>query len=303
MSHREDQTHKSNFNYQDIIHCMPDIVYILDKNCLLTEGNKNLLTWLGVEKLSDIKKTLYATLIDHKHFSAERVEHFKHDDIQALLSEEAQYDVEEHPVIDADGEIIYFSASRIPLFDKEKNVVGLVVILKDLSEQKKMIEQLERLKEQLTSSSLSKTSTASFSIRDNTEPPKILLIEDSIIAQRAAQALLMQLDCLVDAVNTGEKALALFEPGKYDLIFMDIGLENDSGYVVSKKIRQREHDSAYKVPIIALTSYEAEIVKVDCHDYFMEGAITKPLTQEQAKEIIERYIYKVERPLSGLKSL
>jgi CheY-like chemotaxis protein len=95
----------------------------------------------------------------------------------------------------------------------------------------------------------------------------------------------------------------LFEPGRYDLVFMDIGLEDTSGYVVSKKFRQLEKDTEHHVPIIALTSYEADIVKYDCDDYTMEGALTKPLTSEQAKQIIQHYIYHIDIPVRGLKSI
>ncbi|WP_232220555.1 response regulator [Legionella tunisiensis] len=61
------------------------------------------------------------------------------------------------------------------------------------------------------------------------------MIEDNTIAQKAAQSLLMQLDCQVDVAESGDKAALLFQPGKYDLVFMDIGLEDTSGYVVAKK--------------------------------------------------------------------
>lgn len=138
--------------------------------------------------------------------------------------------------------------------------------------------------------------------RDPKNPPKVLMIEDNAIAQKAVQALLMQLDCQVDVADSGEKAVSLFKPGKYDLIFMDIGLEDGSGYVVSKKLRQIEDGSGFRVPIIALTGYEADVVKMDCNDYFMEGAITKPLTSEQARQIIEHYIYHMDIPISGLKT-
>ncbi len=64
-----------------------------------------------------------------------------------------------------------------------------------------------------------------------------------------------------------------------------------------------EKDTGQRVPIIALTGYEADVVKYDCVDYFMEGALTKPLTSEQAKQIIQHYIYHIDIPVRGLKSI
>jgi hypothetical protein len=57
------------------------------------------------------------------------------------------------------------------------------------------------------------------------------------------------------------------------------------------------------VPIIALTGYEADVVKYDCEQYFMEGAITKPLTSEQAEQIIKHYVYHMDVVVQGLKSV
>lgn len=290
--------------YLSIIDCMPHIVYILDRNCMLTGGNKNLRNFLGLEQIEGLKGTFYSQLVNHQHFSEERIQLLKQYDINALLSGEAQYNTVEPPIVDPEGNIIHLSATRVPLLDENNAVMGLVVILTDISERKKLDEQLEKIKEQLqfyNKQPIQPSIQASIQ-RNPRTPPKILMIEDNIIAQKAAQAVLLQLDCHVDVADSGDKATALFSPGKYDLIFMDIGLEDESGYVVSKKIRQIENNTGYRVPIIALTGYEADIVKADCNDYFMEGAITKPLTREQAKQIIEHYIYKIDMPVHGLKS-
>lgn len=96
--------------------------------------------------------------------------------------------------------------------------------------------------------------------------------------------------------------MQLFDPGKYDLVLMDIGLADTSGYVVAKQLRNKEKGTNHHVPIIALTGYEAEVVKYDCEQYFMEGAITKPLTSEQAEQIIQHYVYHMDVEVKGLKS-
>lgn len=129
------------------------------------------------------------------------------------------------------------------------------------------------------------------------------MIEDNLIAQNVESALLSALNCQVDIAGTGSMALELFEPGKYDLVLMDIGLTDTSGYVVAKNLRKQEKNTPYHVPIIALTGYEADVVKYDCEQYFMEGAITKPLSSEQAKQLIQHYIYHQDTEITGLKSM
>jgi|GEM_PF-1418427 len=288
--------------YQDIIDCMPNIVYVLDKNCFLQGCNKNLLNLLNIDHVDKLKGRLYKNLFDRVHWSKERVDLFKHDDIAALLADEPAYNIDEAPVIDADGEIIYYQSTRVPLFDKEKNIIGLVVILTDITDNKNTHAKLDMLKESVKEGMLSQQGSVNSTFREPEVPPKVLLVEDNILAQKASKALLLQLDCEVDIADTSEKVISIFKPGKYDIIFMDIGLLDTSGYIVSKKIRQIEKDTPYHVPIIALTGYEADIVKYDCTDYNMEGAITKPLTIEQAKQIIQHYIYNIDVPVRGLKS-
>jgi PAS domain S-box-containing protein len=290
--------------YLDVLDCMPNLVYLLDRNCTLTGCNKNFRDLLRLERAKEaVGRSPYEKLVSLAHWSKERVEVLKRDDMNVLLSGEAIYDAEEPPVFANNGKIVHYLSSRIPLFNENKEVIGLVGILTDVSERKNMEEQLKKIKEQLPGSDVEEKDSFVVVNSDKRKPPHVLMVEDNAIAQKSAQALLLQLDCRVDVADSGDKAAMLFEPGKYDLVFMDIGLDDTSGYVISKKIRQSEKGTQHHVPIIALTGYEADVVKYDCVDYTMEGAITKPLTGEQAKQIIQHYIYHMDIPISGLKSV
>lgn len=295
--------------YLDVIDSMPNLVYLLDKNCTLTGSNKNFRDLLHLSNWGDVLgQSPYKMLRTIGNWSQERVEMFKRDDINVILSEEPIYHAQEAPIVNANNEIVYYQSTRIPLFNKNKEVIGLLGILTNVTEMKEMKEQFIKIKKQLqTYNAKPPKSPQSTDKRleefDSKTPLRVLMVEDNSTAQKAAQALLMQLDCHVDIADSGDKAALLFEPGKYDLVFMDIGLEDTSGYVVSKKIRQLEKGTDYHVPIIALTGYEADIVKYDCADYSMEGALTKPLTTEQAKQIIQHYIYHIDIPVRGLKSI
>ncbi|ARG97376.1 response regulator [Legionella micdadei] len=296
--------------YVDVIDCMPNLVYLLDKNCCLVGCNRNFRSLLGTTQTEEIIGSHpYKKLVSLADWSEERSEILKKDDINVLLSGEPVYEATEAPVVNKNGDIVYYLSTRIPLHNKDKKVIGLVCILIDITETKKLKEQLAKIKKELQAYNRKQVPEEPSAISDDLDdliekkPPKVLMVEDNSIAQRATQALLMQLDCHVDVAESGDKAAMLFEPGKYDLVFMDIGLEDTSGYVVSKRIRQLERGTEYHVPIIALTGYQADIVKYDCDDYSMEGALTKPLTTEQAKQIIQHYIYHIDVPVRGLKSI
>lgn len=284
-----------------IINALPNIVYIVDKDCRIINANKKFLEWVSCPEGESLSENLYKTLVANAHWSEERAQILKRDDIAALVRAQPQYSVAEPPVVAEDGNIIYYLANRVPIFDDKGQLYQMIVVLTDISGYKRMKDQFENSKIQKMHDQ-DKPKQAAATMREKDLPPKILMIEDNEIAQRATQELLLQLDCKVDVASTGDLATMMFKPGKYDLVFMDIGLGETSGYAVSKRIRQMEGTSGHHVPIIALTSYQADIVKDDCTDYFMEGAITKPLSNEQAKQIIQHYVYHVDVPVNGMKA-
>ena len=276
--------------YMDIINCMPGVVYWVDINCNLKGCNNNFVELLGLKRLQDFAGTPYEQMAKFTKWSEERIENFKLDDMAVIFSGEPIYNVEETPVYHSVDEITYYLATRVPLFDANKHVTGLVVVLTDVTLHKKAEESLVALKPQEKKS-----------VHDPNIEPNVLMVEDNIVAQKIEEALLIELHCKVDIADSGDQALLLFGPGKYDIVFMDIGLQDTSGYMVAKKIRQMEEHTSHHVPIIALTSYQADVVQRDCGEYFMDGVLTKPMTSEQAKQIIQHYIHHEDVPVDGLK--
>ncbi len=277
--------------YMDIINCMPGIVYWVDLNCTLKGCNNNFVELLGLKRLQDFAGTPYDQMAKFTKWSPQRIEAFKLDDMAVLFSGEAKYNIEELPVYNDDKNPTYYRATRVPLFDSNNHVMELVVVLMDITPQISAEESLTALQPDDAAVS-----------HDRKDPTRVLMVEDSIVAQKVEEALLIALHCEVDIADSGDKALQLFGPGKYDLVFMDIGLQDTSGYMVAKKFRQMEEHTPHHVPIIALTSYQAEVVKYDCKEYFMDGVLTKPITSEQAQQVIQHYVYHEEVSVEGLKS-
>jgi len=298
MSHQPKSSSGEDINavhqyYMEIINAMPDIVYWVDKDCNLKGCNSNFIKLLGLNTLNDLKGTPYQQMDKFAHWKAECIERLKLDDMKALFSEESRYNFEEKPVENDKGKIYYFKSSRVLMHNSNKEVIGLIVILTDYTLHKKVEEHATVL--------LESSNNTYVPMKDGFFP-SILMVEDNIIAQNVEKELLTSLHCQVDIASTADSALKLFHPGKYDLVLMDIGLEDSSGYIVAKQLRLKEKDTQHHVPIIALTGYEADVVKYDCQHYLMEGAISKPLTSEQAEQIIKHYVYHIDTPVSGLKS-
>lgn len=130
----------------------------------------------------------------------------------------------------------------------------------------------------------------------------ILLVEDNLIAQQIGKTLLSALNCKVDVSETGNKAVQIFEPGKYDLVFMDVGLPDISGDIVAKHLRAKEKDSNYHVPIIALTAHPVKNTLANCKEADMQGVLNKPLSSTQALQMINYYIHGQSYIVHGLEA-
>ena len=277
--------------YMDIINSIPDAVYWTDANCQLIGCNLNFLQLFNIKNPQDLKESPYDLM---KNWPAERLEALKLDDMNIIFSGKPQYNVEEK--IHTGDKTLYLKINRVPMFNEQRQVIGLVVVLTNINELYLLQEELKKYQPK------KETKTVDIPLTDHLFP-KILMIEDNIIAQNVERAMFAALNCEVDIADTGDKATELFVPGKYDLVLMDIGLEDTSGYVVAKNLRNMEKDTSHHVPIIALTSYEAEVVKYDCKQYRMEGVLSKPLTSQQAELIIKHYVYHMDVEIPGLKSL
>lgn len=278
-------------HYLDIINSLSDIVYWIDVNCTLLGCNNNFVHLLKIQELRDFKGTPYQQM-DKAHWQEQRIGTFRLDDMNVIFSGKARSNIDEPPVIDGQGHTLYFKSNRVPMFDQNRNVVGLIVVLTDISVIKKLEDRLKPKPQERSPCD---------HLFINGYHPTVLVIEDNLPTQSIEKTLLTSLNCHVDIASTDVEALKLFAPGKYDLVLMDIGLEGTSGYVVAKQLRSMENNTGYHVPIIAVTGYKAEVVKYDCQRYFMEGVITKPITSAQLEQIIQYYVYQWNVTIDGLE--
>ena len=129
--------------------------------------------------------------------------------------------------------------------------------------------------------------TNSSALKIFTRKPRILLIEDSPIIQRVHVGFLEWLECLVDVVDTGNKALQA-NINNYDLIFMDIGLPDIDGFAVTKNMRAKENETR-RLPIIALTAYGDFLTK-EAKEAGIDEVLVKPMPPEELEEILKKWL-------------
>jgi len=79
----------------------------------------------------------------------------------------------------------------------------------------------------------------------------ILVVDDEPLVRQSVQLLLEADGYIVDGAESGAAALALFEPGKFDMIFTDYFMPEMKGDQLAAAINKRSP----KQPVVMLTAF------------------------------------------------
>ena len=126
----------------------------------------------------------------------------------------------------------------------------------------------------------------------------ILLVEDTIVNQRVAKAMLEKLGCDVVVVETGVEALEQVEQRDFDLIYMDCQMPRMNGYDASRAIRQIEGKKG-RLPIVAMTANVGQQDRAHCFEAGMNDFLSKPVKLEDLANITRKWIGATRDDLPG----
>jgi DNA-binding response OmpR family regulator len=105
------------------------------------------------------------------------------------------------------------------------------------------------------------------------QPLRILLVEDSRLQREILRGAFVRMGYAVDAVETGEEALACYHPGQYDVLFVDMVLPGISGGEVLAEVRQLDLDQC----IILMTAEGSGLSAVGAIRAGADDYVTKPI--------------------------
>lgn len=121
---------------------------------------------------------------------------------------------------------------------------------------------------------------------------KTLIIEDTPIALLSALTILNNFNLEIDTASDGNEALRHLTNNKYHIIFLDLGLPDIDGIDIAKMIRNNNsYATSSKVTIVALTAHTKDEYKMQCEEAKFDKFLTKPLKEEDVKNIINNYTY------------
>ena len=124
------------------------------------------------------------------------------------------------------------------------------------------------------------------------EGKKVLLVEDNLLNQEIAQAILQDAGFTVDTADDGDVAVERLQDskqGEFDLVLMDIQMSKMDGYAATRQIRTLPSDVA-NVPIVAMTANAFEEDKQKAIRAGMNAHIAKPIEAGRLMETLSHIL-------------
>jgi CheY-like chemotaxis protein/nitrogen-specific signal transduction histidine kinase len=115
---------------------------------------------------------------------------------------------------------------------------------------------------------------------------RIMMAEDKVINQKVISLILSSMGHQITPIQNGLQAVEEFEPGKYDLILMDIQMPVMDGIMATNILKEKYQDNL--PPIVGLSANafagdKEKFIKLGMDDY-----LTKPVKSEDFADLIKR---------------
>lgn len=117
---------------------------------------------------------------------------------------------------------------------------------------------------------------------------RVLLVEDDSDTREMLRFLLEHAGASVAAAASAQFAYQLLKQGTFDVLISDVGLPDDDGKNLMRKVRELDASENGNIPAIALTAYGKDEVKADCLEAGFNLHITKPVDPSRLLEMVKQ---------------
>lgn len=117
---------------------------------------------------------------------------------------------------------------------------------------------------------------------------EILLVEDNLVNQKVATAMIKKCGCTVTVAANGAEALKVIPDQRFDLIFMDCQMPIMDGFETTRAIRQMVGEIR-DIPIVAMTAHALREDRQKCLDVGMDDYLAKPVRREKLLAVLQQY--------------
>ncbi len=126
-------------------------------------------------------------------------------------------------------------------------------------------------------------------VSSSARSPRVLLVEDNLVNQKVACALLERRNYHVRIAGNGEEAVAALAAGHFDVVLMDVQMPVMGGLEATRVIREQEAASGRpRVPIVAMTANAMQGDREQCFAAGMDDYVSKPIRADDLYAALER---------------
>jgi signal transduction histidine kinase len=121
---------------------------------------------------------------------------------------------------------------------------------------------------------------------------RILLVEDNLVNQKLATALLIKKGHEVVVAGNGLDAVQAAKRQTFDLILMDVQMPEMDGFEATAAIRRLEENCGRRTPIVALTAHAMHGDDERCVEAGMDDYLVKPIDLNRLREVLWKWARK-----------
>src|SRR6266550_5782054 len=128
----------------------------------------------------------------------------------------------------------------------------------------------------------------------NLEGVLVLLVADDRDTRELIGIMLERVGASVTTIASSSKALAALERMRPHILIIDIGLPDEDGYALIRKVRALLDQREEKIPAVALTAYASEEDREQALSAGFEIHMPKPPGPRQLVEVVARLTGRIE---------
>lgn len=119
---------------------------------------------------------------------------------------------------------------------------------------------------------------------------RILVVDDEPDARRLLKVLLEERGAKVVEAASAAEAMSKYTSDTFDLIISDIGMPQEDGYQLIRKIRLQSENRATRTPAIAITAYARTEDRIRALEAGFQSHISKPIEQHELIAVIKSLV-------------
>ena len=116
---------------------------------------------------------------------------------------------------------------------------------------------------------------------------RVLVADDNPVNRAVASGMLELRGHKVRTANSGTEAIAMWEQHPFDVILMDVEMDDMDGLTATEIIRGKEAETGRRVPVFALTAHAVKGFQERCLAAGMNGCVSKPLQVDELTSLLD----------------